>query len=229
MGRKSRAVEDYFHRIDTPMKAYLLGLLAADGYVSVSRRRAEYKLGIKLHLDDAVLVHRARDEIAPSVNFTYPKPHYIRFEVCSQRMLSDLAIYGIVPRKTWNLPWPSALPEAMAMPFILGYFDGDGTLIGLKPRPEKGMHEPYLYWQVVGHYDFLLEMRKRIQLWAGVEIAPPRLPHAFTSFLYCIATSGEKAEALDNVLNMSGLGLPRKHIPGVWERYYSRKSNEAAH
>jgi hypothetical protein len=222
MGRKSRAFEDYFHSIDTPMKAYILGLLAADGNVYVNKGRAEYKIGIKLHLDDELLVRRTRDELAPTVNFTYPKPHYIRFEVCSQQMVNDLARYGVVPRKTWNLPWPSKLPEAMEMPFLLGYFDGDGTLVGLKPRPHKGMHEPYLYWQLVGHRDFLLEVRERIYNWCGVEIAPPRLPHAFTSFLYCIATSGEKAEAVDRVLNASGFGLPRKHIPGVWEHYYAR-------
>lgn len=222
MGRKSRAIEDYFHSIDTPMKAYLLGLLAADGYVTVDQRRAHYKIGIKLHLDDELLVRRARDMLAPTVNFTYPKPHYIRFEVCSQHMMRDLAHYGIVPRKTWNLPWPKELPEVMAMPFLLGYFDGDGTLVGLKPRPYKGMHEPYLYWQVLGHYDFLLEVRKRIYNWCGVELAPPRLPHAFTSFLYVVAPSGEKAEAVDRVVNSSGLGLPRKHIPGVWERYRAR-------
>jgi hypothetical protein len=222
VGRKSRAVEQYFEQIDTPMKAYLLGLLAADGSIYVNKARAEYKVSLKLHRDDEILVHRLRDTIAPTVNFTYPTGRYIRFEVCSLRMINDLARFGIVPRKTWNLPWPSALPEAMAMPFLLGYFDGDGTLVGLPPRPHKGMHEPYLYWQVVGHYDFLLEVRKRIHSWCGVEIAPPRLPHAFTSFLYCIATSGEKAEAVDKVLNSSGLGLPRKHIPGVWARYEAR-------
>lgn len=226
MGRRSRAIEDYFHTIDTPMKAYILGLLAADGNVYVNRVRAEYKISLKLHIEDEVLVRRTRDELAPTVNFNYPKPHYIRFEVCSQRMVDDLARYDIVPRKTWHLPWPEALPEAMSMPFLLGYFDGDGTLVGCKPRPEKGMPEPYLYWQVLGHHDFLLEARKRILAWCGVDVAPPRLPHAFTSFLYCIATSGEKAEALDRVLNASGLGLPRKHIPGVWDRYRARIAAE---
>lgn len=221
MGRKSRAREDYYHTIDTPMKAYLLGLLAADGNVYVNRERAEYKISLKLHRDDELLVTRARDELAPTVRLNYPR-NQCRFEVCSQQMMNDLARYGIVPRKTWNLPWPSALPENMAMPFLLGYFDGDGTLVGCKPRPEKGMPDPYLYWQVLGHHDFLLEARKRILAWCGVDIAPPRLPHAFTSFLYCIATSGEKAEAVDRGLNASGLGLPRKHLPGVWDHYRAR-------
>jgi hypothetical protein len=161
MGRKSRAIEDYFHRIETPMQAYILGLLAADGNVYVNKARAEYKISLKLHREDEVLVKRTRDELAPKVNPNYPKPHYIRFEVCSQRMVNDLARYGVVPRKTWDLPWPEAL-----------------------------------------------------------------LPHAFTSFLYCIATSGEKAEALDRVLNASGLGLLRKHLPGVWNRYQARMDAE---
>ncbi len=221
MGRKSRAVEDYFHTIDTPMQAYLLGLLAADGNVYVDTKRHGYKISLKLHRDDEILVKRMRDELAPTVRLNYPGNN-ARFEVCSQQMMRDLACFGVVPRKTWHLPWPTALPEAMAIPFLLGYFDGDGTMVGMRPRPEKGMHEPYLIWYLVGHYEFLLEARKRIYAWTGVELAPPLLPSAKTSFLYRIATSGEKAEALDQVLNASGLGLPRKHLPGVWEQYRAR-------
>lgn len=225
MGRKSRAIEDYFSAIDTPMKAYLLGLLAADGNVYVNRERAEYKISLKLHRDDEVLVGRTRDELAPRVRLNYPR-NQCRFEVCSQAMMHDLARYGIVPRKTWNLPWPAALPEDMAMPFLLGYFDGDGTMISMPPRPEKGMHEPYLIWHLVGHRDFLLDVRRRLLAWCGVEVAPPRLPSADTSFLYRLSTSGEKAAAVDRVLNASGLGLPRKHIPGVWERYEARMATK---
>lgn len=221
MGRKSRAVEQYFEQIDTPMKAYLLGLLAADGNVYVDRRRHGYKISLKLHRDDEILVLRARDELAPTVRLNYPG-NQCRFEVCSQRMMNDLAGYGVVPRKTWGLPWPARLPEEMAMPFLLGYFDGDGTLIGMPPRPEKGMYEPYLVWHVVGHYDFLLDVKSRIFAWCGVELTTPKLPSAKTSFLYRLATSGEKAESIDRVLNSSGLGLPRKHIPGVWARYEAR-------
>lgn len=225
MGRKSRAIEGYFSSIDRPIKAYLLGLIAADGNVYVNTARAEYKVSLALHRNDAMLVERCRDELAPTVNLNYPS-NKVRFEVCSQQMQADLAQYGIIPRKTWNLPWPKALPEAMAMPFLLGYFDGDGTLMVQKPRPEKGMPEPYLRWQLVGHYDFLMDVRARIHLWCGVEMAPPRLPDTKTSFLYGIATSGERVESIDRVLNASGLGLPRKHLPGVWERYRSRMAAE---
>jgi hypothetical protein len=227
MGRKSRAIEDYFAAIDTPMKAYLLGLLAPDGNVYVDQKRHGYKISIALHRDDEMLVRRCRDELAPTVRLNYPSGN-VRFEVCSLRMMNDLARYNVIPRKTYHLPWPAALPEEMAMPFLLGYFDGDGSVGVYKPRPKKGMYEPYLQWSIIGHYDFLLEARRRILAWCGVELAPPRLPSAQTSFLYRISTSGERAEAIDRVLNASGLGLPRKHIPGVWERYRARIEAEKA-
>jgi hypothetical protein len=51
------------------------------------------------------------------------------------------------------------------------------------------------------------------------ELAPA--PHS-----YGIATSGERAESIDRVLNASGLGLPRKHLPGVWEHYRLRMQAE---
>jgi hypothetical protein len=56
-------VHDYFHTIDNPRKAYLLGLLAADGNVLETTPRVTLELAMK----DRELVEFFRDEVAPRV------------------------------------------------------------------------------------------------------------------------------------------------------------------
>jgi hypothetical protein len=40
-------------------------------------------------------------------------------------MVADLEKWGVVPRKTFTLPWPS-LPGELMRHYLRGYFDGDG-------------------------------------------------------------------------------------------------------
>ena len=58
----SSLVLGYFKVIDTPVKAYLLGLLMADGYVTGTQR---LQLGLALRDYDRKLVELLRDELAP--------------------------------------------------------------------------------------------------------------------------------------------------------------------
>jgi hypothetical protein len=118
---------DYFHNIDDPLKAYLLGLLAADGNVLDSTPRITLELATK----DVELVELLRDAIAPGVPLRYRNPRgngarHATLAVTSAEMVADLARFGIVPRKTSTLRWPVEVPVAMQRPYLLGHFDGDG-------------------------------------------------------------------------------------------------------
>src|SRR6185437_3005752 len=52
---------DYFHQIDSPMKAYILGFLAADGNLLARFHRLTVELSVK----DCALLALLRDELAP--------------------------------------------------------------------------------------------------------------------------------------------------------------------
>src|SRR5205823_6018717 len=98
-------------------------------------------------------------------------------------------------------------PDRFAITFILGYFDGDGCLSYQKDGMRK-----YWHWSLLGTQSFLTVARQHVQLHAQVEISEPR-PHSKQSpHLYRIETTGQKAVAVDRVLNASGLGLARKHL-----------------
>jgi len=90
---------------------------------------------------------------------------------------------------------------------LLGYFDGDGSFT---PRAGRRNYQ----WLLLGTLDFLWVAREYIQRYVGVEIKEPVRAHKHISpHLYRISANGPRAPIIDRVLNASGLGLPRKHLP----------------
>jgi hypothetical protein len=121
-------------QLDTPIKAYLLGLLAADG--TIEDKKGQYRVTLMLQFRDKILIDRFRDEIAPNIPITI-NPNTYSVCISSKEMCEDLAIYGIGPRKSAKLIWPVSLPHHLVIPFLLGYLDGDGTLTKSTPAANK--------------------------------------------------------------------------------------------
>lgn len=190
----------YFRHIDAPVKAYVLGLLAADGYVD-----DEGRIGIDLAVADQSAVALVRDQLCPSgrVRIYARKSRgtpRARFQVGSVGMARDLAALGIGPRKTHSLAWPERLPQVFDNSFICGYFDGDGHL-----NPVRGP-----YWTVCSATAGLLDvMRERISDATGVRMSRT---YRQTS-IWAISKYGEPVRALDAWIHRDVPGLARKRIP----------------
>jgi hypothetical protein len=194
----------YFQAVSTPQQAYFLGLLAADG--SVSSTRFRYNICLALKRSDEDLVARFRDAVAPDALLSYDR-HLVRVRVGCKEMVADLAAYNIVPRKSYSFDWPLRLAAEMAMPFLLGYFDGDGCL---------SVHASgRIQWTLLGCENFLWEARDRIAQWSGVTVSFPAQSDRRVKHLYRIDAMSDKAIAIDKALNASELGLPRKHLQAV--------------
>lgn len=126
----------------------------------------------------------------------------------SQKMVRDLIALGIKPRKSYDLQWPN-IPDAYAIPFLLGYFDGDGSFSSRSSRPSNQYQ-----WMLLGTLPFLTIAREVIQHHAGVTLKEPvRQRKDGSPHLYRISANGPRGPIIDRMLNASGLGLPRKHLP----------------
>jgi hypothetical protein len=199
-----RVNRHFFQVIDTDEKAYWLGFLAADGTVYIGGRQQAVRLDLQPR--DLHWLTRFRDTIAPGAKITQHGDRSYSVSIGSQEMVHDLIALGVIPRKSNVLEWPN-IPESFVIPFMLGYFDGDGWL--QKRRDNAG-----LLWGLTGTLAFLVMARNYIQHYANVAIAEPvrhckdRAPH-----LYRITTNSQRAIAIDRMLNASGLGMPRKHLP----------------
>ena len=119
--------DDYF-KVQSPNMAYILGLLASDGSVA----KKENGVFIELKQEDGYLLELINKE----VNNTRPIKYYTtntnkklaKFQVWSSTWKKDLAIYNIVPVKTFILQPPTFLKSEYIKDFIRGYFDGDGCI-----------------------------------------------------------------------------------------------------
>ena len=136
--RKYTANFDYFDEINTAEKAYWLGYIYADGYVSSQQNRK--KFGIALSIKDKPQL----EKLNACLDSTYPiheyttngykeDTHYCRLVVESEKLFDDLVRHGVLEHKTDILTPPSLLDELIPS-FILGYFDGDGSIYCAKSK-----------------------------------------------------------------------------------------------
>ncbi len=196
---------DYFARIDTPTKAYLLGLLAADGTVS---SRAEWNhIGLEVQMRDRALIELVNHEIAPDVQARARDRNgksYCIITFSSARLKQDLCRHGVVPRKTQFLTWPQDLPIGLEWAYVLGYFDGDGSFT-LDPRGER----TYPHWCVLGTVGFLTSVKLAVFRHTGIQCREP-LPRIGC---YLLAKSGAGARVIDAWMHQHpNLGLDRKRL-----------------
>lgn len=120
----------FFEIIDTEPKAYWLGFIMADGCV-YERRPNVNTLILRLQARDKKHLQKFLKNISANHPIHYGKSE--NFILCSvhlngKELASDLANYGIVPRKTHQTYFPNQIPEGLQHHFIRGLFDGDGCL-----------------------------------------------------------------------------------------------------
>lgn len=197
---------DYFKVIDSDEKAYWLGFIAADGCVYIGSR--QHTLSLQLQRRDRHWLERLRDIIAPGAKLTdNAGPNSTSLSIGSQELVHDLIIHGITPRKSLTLEWPK-IPEPFEIPFLLGYFDGDGSLIQ-RPGRKQGQYQ----WHLLGTLPFLTRARACLLAHTGIELKPPIRANKKASHHLYLLYAASQTVAIDRALNACGLGLPRKHLP----------------
>lgn len=134
--RKYDVNHDFFNKIDNEHKAYWLGFIYADGYVS-KKTKTEKKLGIALSTKDINHLEIFKKHI----NSTYPiniyksksfggvEIEYCRLLMSSDQLFDNLVAKGAFEKKTLILKFPdeSIVPKELQNHFMRGYFDGDGS------------------------------------------------------------------------------------------------------
>lgn len=128
--------QDYFATIDTNNKAYVLGMLYADGNVSKNK----FNLQLSLRWDDKEILEKISQDMKSD------KPLYFRnFEqyndkykikaqnqwcltIHSKKIHQDLEQWGVVACKTHILTYPNFLTDEQHSHFLRGNIDGDGCI-----------------------------------------------------------------------------------------------------
>ncbi len=116
---------DYFDEINTKEKAYWLGLLYADGNVGKDDR-----ISFSQNTENSVLVYW----FANAIGFNIERIEVIESEnklqvrIGNKRFAAGLRKYGCVSAKSKLIELPTLDNRELYLAFLLGYFDGDGTI-----------------------------------------------------------------------------------------------------
>lgn len=163
--------EDFFKVIDTEAKAYWLGFIYADGYITEFKKNERIKsmsLGIGLKATDENHLHKFLRDIEYTngkvthrvVKGANGNHHAVRVVVNNTQMCRDLIKLGVTPRKSHTLAFPSEeiVPDHLLQHFVRGYVDGDGCLGFAKANSTR------LRFGVIGTRWFLEGLMTRIPL-----------------------------------------------------------------
>lgn len=155
--RKYSINEQYFDIIDTPNKAYILGLLYADG----TRDRDSNNISISLQERDKKILDQINQEIGSNRPLWYvdnskkkdaKRMNQWRLSFCNERMARSLFEYGLVPCKEFKTTFPNQINEKLWRHFIRGYMDGDGCVLNGECK-----------WTVTGNKPLLLFIKDYLQ------------------------------------------------------------------
>jgi hypothetical protein len=150
--RKSMLKDDFFDKIDSPAKATLLGLIAADGH-----NNEQNSIVITLQYGDIEYLRRfsflvyGEDKVKTRFNLRNGKKlKHCTLYLFSKRYTEVLKAMGISRNKTKNLRWPTGIPKRFAIDFIRGFFDGDGCVyLGERTHKARYKNTVYVYRSVV--------------------------------------------------------------------------------
>jgi hypothetical protein len=124
--------ETIFNKIDSEEKAYWLGFIYADGYVS-DKNSFEVSLSLKdiTHLE----------KLGKFLNIGVKKDSFrCRIGINNKQLVEALKNHGVVPRKSLVLKFPTHLKTPLINSFVRGYFDGDGCIYyGTKDNTASSM------------------------------------------------------------------------------------------
>lgn len=154
--------EDFFEIIDSNAKAYWLGFIAADGYISSDIKNP--RLVLTLALKDISHLEKFKKELSFSGKIStinqFHKATNKYNQICSieirrTKFYNDLINLGVTSKKSLSLKLPS-LSDNLMKHFLRGFVDGDGCwTIDKQNRMSFGLVSPI--------ESFILELRNFIK------------------------------------------------------------------
>lgn len=200
--RKYHLDENAFSVINTPEKAYWIGFLSSDGYVSLNN--GQKIVGFAIHKKDRKQVEKFRKFLNADYPIhdytqktTYGVTEFSRIAVTSDKLYNDVVANGVVEHKTNILEPPKLVPYGLIKYYILGYFDGDGSIYKNEKTKDWSWAisivstdsvlefiENYLFENGVVDKIPKLEKRKKEQIVSSIRYSGTRRTCAIMDFLY---------------------------------------------
>lgn len=159
----------YFDTIDSKDKAYILGLLFSDGNIYINEESGHYIVSIKLQSSDSWILYKIKSLIGVKSKIHFYEEegsegtHKLQFG-CKDMVNTLISKYGLVPNKSKIIRADKVLehiPKKLHRHFLLGVFDGDGS-VGVAKRSASDV------FGVITSYsdEFLKDLREHFPILA---------------------------------------------------------------
>lgn len=117
---------NYFSKVDSHSKAYILGWLFSDGYVC--KNPYGFTLGIALQAQDKYILDFIAQELGISISKIKKYKNSYKLCVNERTICEDLIKLGVEEDKSHKETCFPDIPEEYHSSFIAGIFDGDGCI-----------------------------------------------------------------------------------------------------
>lgn len=206
-----------FDSIDTEEKAYWLGFIFADGYITSYEevtQKSRYLLEISLkgsdkhHLDkfNSFMKHKNKNQVKiEKATCGNSETTRCRWYVANKHLWEILNSYGCTPKKSLTLKFPNKeifKDESLIRHFIRGYFDGDGCL-----SRHLSKHTVIPIVEVIGTPEFLNFIEKYSNIY-GSRSKDKRWKH---NTEYIKFRKEDAIKFINYIYNNSNIYLDRKH------------------
>lgn len=139
--RKYKINDNY--NLESHNGAWLLGFLAADGYLP-DTKGAKNRITLSLAKIDEDVLKLIKEELkyeGPINDYESSNGFpFVSLSFTSKTLREKIESYGIVNNKTFKLEHLPNLPEEYLLDFIRGYFDGDGSIYAIEKEKKIGMN-----------------------------------------------------------------------------------------
>lgn len=203
----------YFDVIDTQNKAYILGLLYADG----NRTDGSNTISINLQEQDKDILDKINKEIGSNRPLYYidysqrtdaNRVNQWKLSISNKHMAGSLLKYGLEPCKEFKTSFPQQIDEQLWRHFIRGYMDGDGCILKGECR-----------WFLTGSKELLLFIKKYLESTLNIHVQEFYHKNGRT---YNIRVSGRNQvnKLLDFLYKDATLFLERKY--NIYSKLYKQ-------
>jgi hypothetical protein len=158
--RRYQVDHNFFEDITNEIKAYWLGFMYADGFITQSKNQK--MVGLSLATKDQKHLEKFSCDLSSNYPIRvyqgkcYNTPiTYSRLLLTSEKLFYDLETKGVLQRKSLILRYPprDIVPDHLERHFIRGYFDGDGCWSGNKE----------IVFKVCGTWEFLTKLAEKLE------------------------------------------------------------------
>lgn len=131
--------QNFLSELNSPEKAYFLGLLYSDGCVYKNKDWESYNIMFgqsEINKDIVYKINNLLDSDYPVTTTLKGSKLFYRIDLKSKQMFEDLQRLGVEPNKSLTCTFPD-INEDLIPHFIRGLFDGDGCVWNGKRKTMK--------------------------------------------------------------------------------------------